>query len=118
MGDGKTILHFQKGHVIFSQGDGADAAFFYIHVGKVKLTVVSRKGKEALVAMFEHGSFFLEARLAGEAVRLANTTAFGKTEIERFEKQAMIKMLHEESAFSELFMCYLLSRNIRIQEDL
>jgi CRP/FNR family transcriptional regulator, cyclic AMP receptor protein len=117
MGDGKTILHFQKGHVIFSQGDGADAVF-YIQEGKVKLTVVSPQGKEAVVAIFERGSFFGEACLAGEAVRLATTTALGKTEIVRFEKQAMIKMLHEESAFSELFMSYLLSRNIRIQEDL
>jgi CRP/FNR family transcriptional regulator, cyclic AMP receptor protein len=79
---------------------------------------LSPQGKEAVVAIFERGSFFGEACLAGEAVRLATTTALGKTEIVRFEKQAMIKMLHEESAFSELFMSYLLSRNIRIQEDL
>ena len=79
---------------------------------------MSPQGKEAVVAIFERGSFFGEAWLAGEAVRLATTTALGRAEIVRLEKQAMIKVLHEESAFSELFMSYLLSRNIRIQEDL
>jgi CRP/FNR family transcriptional regulator, cyclic AMP receptor protein len=117
VGDGKTILTSPKDQVIYSQGDAADAVF-YIHEGKVKLTVVSLQGKEAVIAILERGSFFGEACLAGEHVRIATTTAMGKSAIVRIEKQAMINVLHEEPTFSELFMSYVLSRSIRIQEDL
>jgi len=102
---------------MFSQGDAADAAF-YIQEGKVKLTIVSQLGKEAVVAILEPGSFFGEACLAGEHVRVATTTAIEKSTIVRIAKQAMINLLHEEPSFSELFISYMLSRNIRIQEDL
>jgi CRP-like cAMP-binding protein len=117
VGNGKTILKSPKDKVIFSQGDTADAVF-YVQEGKVKLTVVSQQGKEAVVAILEQGSFFGEACLAGEHVRIATTTAIEKSAIVRIEKQAMINVLREEPAFSELFISYMLSRNIRIQEDL
>ena len=102
---------------MFSQVDAADAVF-YIQEGKVKLTIVSQQGKEAVVAILEPGSFFGEACLAGEHVRVATTTAIEKSTIVRIAKQAMINLLHEEPSFSELFISYMLSRNIRIQEDL
>ena len=117
VGDGKTIHKSAKDRIIYSQGDAADAVF-YIREGQVKLTVVSHHGKEAVIAILERGSFFGEACLAGELVRVATTTALGKSAIVRIEKQAMINVLREQSAFSELFVSYLLSRNIRIQEDL
>jgi CRP/FNR family cyclic AMP-dependent transcriptional regulator len=117
VGDGKTIFNCRKDQVIFSQGDAADAVF-YIHEGKVKLTVVSPQGKEAVIAILERGSFFGEACLAGEHIRIATTTAVGKSAIVRIEKQAMINVLHEEPTFSDLFISYVLSRSIRIQEDL
>jgi len=117
VGDGKTLLKPLKDQIMFSQGDAADAVF-YIQEGKVKLTIVSQQGKEAVVAILEPGSFFGEACLAGEHVRVATTTAIEKSTIVRIAKQAMINLLHEEPSFSELFISYMLSRNIRIQEDL
>ena len=117
VGNGKTILNSPKDQIIFSQGDAADAVF-YIQAGKVKLTVVSQQGKEAIVAILERRSFFGEACLAGEHVRIATTTAIENSVIVRIEKQAMIHVLREEPTFSELFISYMLSRNIRIQEDL
>jgi CRP-like cAMP-binding protein len=117
VGGGKTIFTSEKNHIIFSQGDAADAVF-YVQEGKVKLTVVSQQGKEAVVAILDPASFFGEACLAGETLRMATATSFGEATILRIEKQAMMDMLHKEPAFSALFMSYLLSRNIRIQEDL
>jgi CRP/FNR family cyclic AMP-dependent transcriptional regulator len=117
VGGGKTIFKARKNQSIFSQGDPADAVF-YIQDGKVKLTVVSQQGKEAVVAILEPASFFGEACLAGETVRMATATSHEEATILRIEKQAMIDVLHKEPAFSALFMGYLLSRNIRIQEDL
>ena len=118
VGSGKTILKPEKKQTIFSQGDAADAVF-YVQNGKVKLTVVSQQGKEAVVAILEPESFFGEACLAGEKFRMATATSLeDATTLLRIEKQAMIDVLHQEPAFSELFMGYLLSRNIRIQEDL
>jgi CRP/FNR family cyclic AMP-dependent transcriptional regulator len=117
IGNGKTICKAENKDIIFSQGDTADAVF-YIQKGKVKLTVVSQQGKEAVVAILDPASFFGEACLAGESLRMATATSLGETTILRIEKPAMIKVLHQEPAFSELFMRYVLSRNIRIQEDL
>ena len=117
VGRGKTIVNFEKNATIFSQGDAADAVF-YVQDGKVKLTVVSQQGKEAVIAILDRASFFGEACLAGERLRMATATALQEATILRIEKQAMIDVLHKEAAFSELFMGYLLSRNIRIQEDL
>jgi CRP-like cAMP-binding protein len=95
VGDGKTLLTSPKDQIIFSQGDAADAVF-YIQEGKVKLTVVSQQGKEAIVAILERGSFFGEACLAGEHIRIATTTAIEQSAIVRIEKQAMIDVLREE----------------------
>ena len=117
VGSGKTIFKADKKRIIFSQGDASDAVF-YIQDGKVKLTVVSQQGKEAVVAILEPASFFGEACLAGETLRMATATSLEDATILRIEKQAMLDVLHQERAFSELFMSYLLSRNIRIQEDL
>jgi CRP/FNR family cyclic AMP-dependent transcriptional regulator len=117
IGPGKLTLRNSNPQVIFSQGDAADAVFF-IQAGQVKLTVVSEQGKEAIIAMLEPGSFFGEGCLAGQLVTMATATAVGKSVLVRIDKQAMIRVLHDEPAFSELFLTYLLSRNIRIQADL
>jgi CRP/FNR family transcriptional regulator, cyclic AMP receptor protein len=117
VGVGKTILEFNKNQEIFAQGDVADAAF-YIQKGRVKLTVVSDHGKEAVVAILEPGQFFGEGCLNGQPLRLATTVAMEKCLITSITKQAMISLLHTEPTFSELFMTYLLARNSRIEEDL
>jgi CRP/FNR family cyclic AMP-dependent transcriptional regulator len=117
VGSGKTVLKVRKKQIIFAQGDAADAVF-YILEGKVKLTVVSQKGKEAVVAVLERGAFLGEACLTAQPVRLATATSMDDATIVRIEKSAMIRVLHEEPTFSELFLSYLLSRNIRIEEDL
>ena len=114
---GKTILEFQKKQIIFSQGDASDAVF-YIQAGKVKLAIVSPKGKEAVVAMLESGDFFGEACLTGRTVRMKTATALEDSTIVRMEKAAMVRALHEETAFSEFFISYLLSRNVRVEADL
>ena len=117
IGSGKTILPCRKNQLIFSQGDAADAVF-YIQEGKVKLTVLSRRGKEAVVAILEHAAFFSEACLAGQLVHLSTATTLEPSTIVRIDKPAMIRVLHDEPTFAELFTSYLLARNIRIQEDL
>ena len=117
MGGGKTNLTPSKKQILYSQGDAADAVF-YIQGGKVKLTVVSEQGKEAVVAILEQGSFFGESCLAGQIVRSATATALEDSSIMRIDKDAMIRMLHEKPAFAELFMSYLLAHSIRIEEDL
>jgi CRP/FNR family cyclic AMP-dependent transcriptional regulator len=117
VGDGKTLLKVKKKQIIFSQGDAADSVF-YIQKGKVKLTVVSQKGKEAVVAILGRADFFGEGCLAVQRVRMATATSMDDSAIVRIEKSAMVRVLHDEPVFSELFMAYLLSRNIRIEEDL
>lgn len=117
VGSGKTLLRTRKKDRIFSQGDAAEAVF-YIQTGRVKLTVVSQQGKEAVVAILEASSFFGEACLAGQLVCMATATSLESSSIVRIDKQTMIDALHSEPAFAELFLSYLLSRNIRIQEDL
>ena len=115
---GKTILLAKKKHIIFSQGDAADAVF-YIQSGRIKLSALSRQGKEAVLAILEPGAFLGESCLVTEKpVRFATATVLEAATLARIEKTAMIRMLHEEPTFSELFMTYLLTRNIRIQEDL
>lgn len=116
-GSGKTIFKLKNKHIVFSQGDEADAVF-YIQRGKIKLTVVSQQGKEAVIAVLEPDSFFGEACLSGETLRMATATSLEDATVLRIEKQAMVDVLHQEPAFSEHFMRYVLSRNIRIQEDL
>jgi CRP/FNR family cyclic AMP-dependent transcriptional regulator len=117
IGSGKTILRTKKNQTLFSQGDAADAVF-YIQSGRVKLSVLSGQGKEAVVAILEQGSFLGEPCLAGQPLRLVTATALDASTIVRIEKAAIIRVLHDEPAFAELFLSYLVSRNIRIQEDL
>jgi len=117
VGKGKTSQLSPKKHTIFSQGDAAEAVF-YVQTGKVKLTVVSQQGKEAVIAILERGAFFGQSCLAGQAVRTATATAVEDSSIVRIDKEAMIRVLHEEPTFAELFMAYLLAHTIRIEEDL
>jgi CRP/FNR family transcriptional regulator, cyclic AMP receptor protein len=114
---GKTISIHHTSQVIFTQGGPADAVF-HIEKGKVKLLVVSAQGKEAVVAMLDAGDFFGEGCLAGQAVRMSTAVAMTECAITRIEKTSMIRALHDEIAFSEMFIAYLLARNIRIEEDL
>jgi CRP/FNR family transcriptional regulator, cyclic AMP receptor protein len=114
---GKTILRSKKKQIIFSQGDVADAVF-YIQEGRIKLTVLSAKGKEAVIAILEPGAFLGEACLTGQSVRVATATALDASTILRIDKPTMIRTLHGEPTFAELFMTYLLTRNIRIESDL
>ncbi|HYM38503.1 MAG TPA: Crp/Fnr family transcriptional regulator [Nitrospiraceae bacterium] len=117
VGRGKTILQCRKNQILFSQGDAADAVF-YIQDGKVKLTVISHQGKEAVVAILGRGDFFGEACLAGRPARLATATVLVASTVVRIDKAAMVRTLRDEPTFSELFLAYLLSRNMRIEEDL
>ena len=117
VGQGKTSLVFPKKLTIFSQGDAAEAVF-YIEAGKVKLTVVSQQGKEAVIAIVERGAFFGESCLAGQTIRTMTATAVEECNLVRIDKEAMGRVLHEEPAFTELFLSYLLARTIRIEEDL
>ena len=117
VGDNRTTLQFQKHQIFFAQGDMANAVF-YVQAGRVKLSIVSQQGKEAVVAMLEQGDFFGEGCLAGQLVCMATATSLDNSSIVRIDKQAMIDMLHNEPTFFELFLTYLLSRSIRIQEDL
>jgi CRP-like cAMP-binding protein len=114
---GKTNLRCPNKQILISQGDTADAVF-YIQSGRVKLSVVSQQGKEAVIALLEKGSFFGEGCLAGQLVSMVTATTLEDATLVRIEKNAMIRVLHDDPAFSELFLSYLLSRNIRIQEDL
>jgi CRP/FNR family cyclic AMP-dependent transcriptional regulator len=116
-GRGRTLAEYPKNHQVFLQGDPADA-IFYIHKGKIKLTVVSQQGKEAVVALLGAGDFFGEGCLAGQALRMASACTLSECSIMRLEKAGVIRVLHEEPAFSELLLHHLLSRNIRIEEDL
>jgi CRP/FNR family transcriptional regulator, cyclic AMP receptor protein len=117
VGNGKTQLHANKKQVIFTQGDPADAVF-YLHDGKIKLTVVSQQGKEAVIGILDRASFFGEACLSGQTIRVVTATALTEATITRIERQAMTASLKDEPAFAELFVAYLLSRNIRMEEDL
>jgi CRP/FNR family cyclic AMP-dependent transcriptional regulator len=114
---GRTMTDYGENGVIFSQGDPSDAVF-YIHKGKVKLTVVSRQGKEAVVAILGAGDFFGEGCLAGQPLRMGTAVALSGCSIMRLQKAYVIRALHEQRSFSEVFVAHLLSRNIRIEEDL
>ena len=114
---GKSSKECGGGGVIFSQGEAADAVF-YVQSGKVKLTVVSKQGKEAVVAILPELSFFGEGCLAGQPVRMSSATAVLPSTIIRIEKPVMVRQLHQEPEFAERFLTYLLSRNIRMEADL
>src|SRR6476661_4484327 len=114
---GRTIAKYGKGEVVFSQGGRADAVF-YIQQGKVKITVVSERGKEAVVAVMGPDEFCGEGCLAGQPRRMSTATAMTECQIMRLEKGAIIRILHDEPAFSEMFVAHLLARTIRVEEDL
>jgi CRP/FNR family cyclic AMP-dependent transcriptional regulator len=114
---GGSVSTYRKKQVLFAQGDPADAVF-YIDRGQIKLTVVSERGKSAVVAMLGRGDFFGEGCLAGQLVRMATAAAMTDASVVRIEKQAMMGLLHEKTAFSERFMAHLLARNVRFEEDL
>ncbi len=114
---GKTTRAYRTKQPIFSQGDPADAVFF-LQSGKVKLTVVSTRGKEAVIGVLEQGSFFGEGSLAGQPLRMSTASALTPCDVIRVDKGTMIRILHEDAAFAELFTAFLLSRNVRIEEDL
>jgi CRP/FNR family transcriptional regulator, cyclic AMP receptor protein len=114
---GKSLADHRKNHQIFVQGAPADA-IFYIQKGKIKLTVVSKHGKEAVVAILGAGEFFGEGCLAGQQHRMASATTMSDCSITRLEKGGAVRLLHNQPAFSELFLHHMLSRNIRIEEDL
>ena len=117
IGNGKSILKAPKQKIIFSQGAKAEAVF-YIQSGKVTLSVISQEGKEAIIAILEEGAFFGEGCLTGQLVYMATATTLEDSTIVCISKATMINVLHDEPAFSELFLAHLLARNIRTQEDL
>src|SRR4051794_6462246 len=114
---GRTLRDHRKGAVVFTQGDPADAVFF-VQRGKVKLTVLSRQGKQAVIALLTPGEFFGEGCLAGQPLRMATATALTDCSVMRLEKSLMVRALHRDPVFAETFTTYLLSRNIRMEEDL
>ena len=117
IGKGKTHTDYAKNEKVFSQGDAAQA-IFYVQRGKVKLTVVSKQGKEAVIAILGGGDFFGEGCLAGQPLRMSTVSTITECSIVRIEKADTVRVLHDEPAFSEMFLHYLLTRNIRIEEDL
>jgi CRP/FNR family cyclic AMP-dependent transcriptional regulator len=117
LGAGKSILKFQRGRNVFVQGDRADRVF-YIREGKVKVTVLSNHGKEAVIGILEPGHFFGESCMKGHKLRVSTTTAMENCVITAITKATMIAALHDKRRVSELFMAYLLTRNSRIEADL
>jgi CRP/FNR family transcriptional regulator, cyclic AMP receptor protein len=117
VGEGRTISKYRKDQVVFSQGEAADAVF-YIQKGKVKVTVVSDQGKEAVVAILGADEFCGEGCLAGQPRRIATVTAMSECTIMRLRKTSVVRVLHDEPGFSEVFISHLLARTIRVEEDL
>jgi len=117
VGPGRSIVRYQEAQPIFRQGDAADAVF-YIQKGKVKITVVSEHGKEGVIAILESGEFLGEGCLAAQPLHLAGADAMAECVIVRIEKDTMIRQLRDDPTFSQLFMSFLLSRNIQIEADL
>ena len=115
--EGRKALHFAKKQTVFAQGDAADAVF-YIQKGKIKLTVISSNGKEATIGILGEGDFFGEGCLAGQKLRMGSATAITNSDILRIEKKVMMEALHREHTMSDMFIAYLLARNIRYEEDL
>jgi CRP/FNR family transcriptional regulator, cyclic AMP receptor protein len=117
VGDGRSFGKYRKDEIVFSQGDPADAVF-YIQKGKAKVTVVSEQGKEAVVAILGPDDFFGEGCLAGQPLRMATVSAMAEGLFMRLEKASVVRVIHDEPAFSEMFIAHLLARTIRVEEDL
>ncbi|MEI7874054.1 MAG: Crp/Fnr family transcriptional regulator [Alphaproteobacteria bacterium] len=114
---GRSVAEYRKGGVVFLQSSPADAVF-YIQTGKIKIVVASKQGKEAVVALLGPGEFFGEGCLIGQPLRLATARAIVESEVTRVGKAEMIRVLHDEPTFGELFIAHLLTRNSRVEEDL
>lgn len=114
---GRSISKYRKNQIVFSQGDPADSVF-YIRDGKVKVTVISEQGKEAVVAVLGSDEFCGEGCLTGQLRRVATAAAMTECEIMRLEKEAVVRVLHDEPAFSEMFISHLLARTLRVEADL
>ncbi len=117
VGEGRSIGTYRNGQIVFSQGDRADAVFF-IQKGKAKVTVISEQGKEAVVAILGPNEFFGEGCLAGQSQRIATVATMTEAVIMRLEKAAVVRVIHQEPAFSEVFIAHLLGRTIRVEADL
>jgi CRP/FNR family cyclic AMP-dependent transcriptional regulator len=117
VGSGKAVLGIRRNQVVFSQGQAADCVY-YLQKGRIKLTVTSEQGKEAVVGIIEPRQFFGEGCLTGQQVRICTARAMESGEVTTITREALKAVLRDESAFSELFIAYLLSRNSRIEEDL
>jgi CRP-like cAMP-binding protein len=117
VGEGRSIGEYGKDEIVFEQGDPADAVF-YIQSGKVKVTVLSEQGKEAVVAMLGTNDFFGEGCLAGQAQRIATAATMTDSVVVRLEKAAIVRVIHQEPAFSGMFIAHLLARAIRVEADL
>jgi CRP/FNR family transcriptional regulator, cyclic AMP receptor protein len=117
VGEGKTILEYRKGQVVFNQGDAADT-IYYIQNGRIKVVVLSEQGKEAVVGILEPGQFFGEGCMNGHSLRIATTTALEQCLVTAITKTAMLATINSEPRFAEMFIAYLLTRNSRVEEDL
>ena len=117
IGEGRSIGRYAKGQIVFSQGDLADAVF-QLQQGKVKITVVSEQGKEAVIAILGPGDFFGEGCLAGQKQRISTATTMTETSVARFEKAAMVRLIHNDPEFAEQFIAHLLDRTMRVEADL
>jgi CRP/FNR family transcriptional regulator, cyclic AMP receptor protein len=117
VGEGRSIRTYRKNEIVFSQGDPANEVF-YIQKGKVKVTVISEHGKEAVVAILEGDEFFGEGCLAGQTQRISTVSALSESVIVQLEKGAIVRVIHEEPAFSEMFIAHILGRTIRVEADL
>ena len=114
---GRTISNYEKNKIVYAQGEPANSVF-YIHDGKVKITVVSQQGKEAVVAILGADEFCGEGCLTGQPLRVATATALTECKIMKLDKGEIVRVLHDEPAFSEMFIAHLLARTIRVEEDL
>jgi CRP/FNR family cyclic AMP-dependent transcriptional regulator len=117
IGEGRSIAKYDKNHTIYSQGDPADAVF-YVLEGKVKVTVLAKSGKEAVLAILDAADFFGEGCLNGHSRRMATVTTVTECSLMRLTRGTMIRALHDEPKLSALFITYLLHRNLRVEEDL
>src|ERR1700722_14967518 len=117
VGPGHTVSNLRKDEVVFLQATAADAVF-YIQKGKIKIVVASEQGKEAVVGILSPGEFFGEGCLIGQHLRLATAKAMTESQVVRVSKAEMLRVLHAEPTFSELFMAHLLTRRSRLEEDL
>ena len=116
-GAARRVVSYQKGKIVFSQGQPSDTVF-YLKEGGIKISVLSRGGKEAVVAMLGPGDFFGEGALTGQSIRIGTATATMPTSVLVIEKGAMLRLLHDEPTFSDRFISYMLARNLRIEADL